>query len=175
MRQIVSVIEISPQLRTKRTSAVREKAGSRNCQAAERIIECASDVHFWRFPLTQTGTGVVAVLFLIMITAHCGGSSRHDLVSITVTPPSATAVSPNGTVQFVAIGNFSSAPATQKIAVSWTAEPPFSAIDSNGLATCLMPSNPPGTPLGIRASSSGNAKGDPLFGTIEGTASLTCQ
>jgi hypothetical protein len=75
--------------------------------------------------MTQTGTGVAAVLFLVMITAHCGGSSRHDLVSITVTPPSATAMSPNGTVQFVAIGNFSSAPATQKIAVSWTGNPRF--------------------------------------------------
>src|SRR5437016_2533687 len=133
------------------------------------------NLHFWRFTLTQTGTGVAAVVFLVMITAHCGGSSRHDLVSITVTPRSSTAVSPSGTVRFVAMGNFSSAPVTQKIAVSWSAEPPFSAIDSNGLATCLMPSNPPGTPLGILASSGGNAKGDPLFGTIEGTASLTCE
>jgi len=119
---------------------------------------------------------VVLVLLLVIVMAHCGGGqSRHDLMSITVSPSSATAVSPNGMVQFTAIGHFSSAPTTQNIAANWSAEPPFSSINSNGLATCLMPSNPPGAPLGIQASSSGNANGDALFGTIEGNASLICQ
>src|SRR5215472_4653167 len=125
---------------------------------------------------TAARLAVVLVLSLVIVMAHCGGgSSRHDLISITVSPSSATSVSPNGTVQFTAIGHFSSAPTTQNIVADWSAEPPFSSINSSGLATCLMPSDPPGTPLGIIASTSGNANGDPLFGTIQGTASLICQ
>jgi len=125
----------------------------------------------------KRSTGVALLLVLVMMTVHCGGSSRHNLVSITVSPASATAVSPKGTVQFTAIGNFNSAPMTQNIAVSWSSSAAglIANINSNGLATCIAPSSPPGNPVQIQASSSGNANGDPLFGTIEGTASLICE
>src|ERR1700746_2069262 len=107
---------------------------------------------------------VVLVLSLVVAMAHCGGgSSGHDWIAITVSPSSAMSVSPNGTVQFTAIGHFSSAPTTQNIVAEWSAEPPFSSINRSGLAMFLMPSDPPGNPLEIQASTSGNANGDPLF------------
>ena len=92
----------------------------------------------------KRSTGVALLLVLVMMTVHCGGSSRHNLVSITVSPASATAVSPKGTVQFTAIGNFNSAPTTQNIAVSWSSSAAglIANINSNGLAMCIAPMAP---------------------------------
>ncbi len=123
--------------------------------------------------MMRTSVKLIEVLVLMFLMTQCGGSTRHILESITVSPSSATAVSPNGTAQFTAVGNFNSAPLTQNILVSWTAAAPLTAtINGNGLATCIAPSAP-GNPVLIQATFQGT---DPTASLgVTGTASLTCQ
>ena len=89
--------------------------------------------------LSISGIFLAAVALL----TACG---NQGLKSLTVTPPSADAKSsPNGQVQFTAMGSYAgSSQATVVKALWWNVQPwttvptaPTFVIDSNGMASCL--------------------------------------
>lgn len=85
--------------------------------------------------------------FLIVLVLSCGGGTmaQRSLVSLTISPTSATAS--GGNVQFTVTGTFNTTPMTvTPLTVIWTADrPAFSgvpnsnhaSVDSNGLAQCI--------------------------------------
>ena len=135
---------------------------------------------------SQLGAMAVAVVVSgIGFLAGCG-SQREALLSISISPASgmATHGSPQDTVQFTANGNFgtfgsydnSTATATCLLhtsdktrplnEVNWTTSDSVNtAVDSNGVGTCLGTTAAPAT---ITASASG------ICGGVKATATLSC-
>jgi Bacterial Ig-like domain (group 2) len=96
----------------------------------------------------------------------CGSGTTpppRTLVSISVTPASAEANEPTGTLPFTASGTFNQPPTSDdNLAVQWSSsDPTIATVDSqSGMATCVAA----GGPVTITASS----------GQIHGTAQLNC-
>ena len=120
-------------------------------------------------------TLVVVSALLLPITGvlmSCGGGEigsppPRQLVSLTVTPNSASAIQ-GDTVPFSAIGTFNQAPVTDNnLRAQWTSSDTSTvSIDANtGAATCISI----GGPVTISASAAGKG------GMLKGTAALTCQ
>ena len=90
----------------------------------------------------------LAVIFFFVLSAvlvlavSCGGTSMstqgRQLQSITVTPASADAKnSPNGMVQFSAMGNFNMAPMSAAMPVMWSVGMPMSSMSSGTVGVTI--------------------------------------
>ena len=99
-----------------------------------------------------------------------GGVPPHELQSITITPSSQTVTAADQTVQFIAIGTFSTAPTTQDLTQSATwssSSPAVATIVSRGLQGGLATGKTPGTTTITATAVSVSGA------TIIGTATLT--
>ena len=131
-------------------------------------------------------------LFVVVVVGgvvlSCGASSQHQLQSITLSPQSADAKDyPNGQVQFVATGHYTTTPATvTPITANWgTCSPPVEptsaiTVTSTGLAQCAnravgtytVWANDPSSSSGTYNCPANTACGGGC--TVESTAQLTC-
>lgn len=131
-----------------------------------------------------------SVPFLLMLAAlatSCGGGTADPpkrLVAITITPASADAQnSPNGQVQFTAVGTFSDG-SKAPIQALWTLNGPFTetpvaniSLSSSGLAHCVA-GGFVGT-SGVFATAPANpalpiSQMTMLTKNVSGTAQITC-
>jgi uncharacterized protein YjdB len=119
---------------------------------------------------SNTLLGMLAVLILLLGCIYCGSGSNR-LMSIAVSPATATAMSPTGTVQFTAMGKFSNNTTqmmTSSNSFTWmSSNTTIATINSSGMAQCMMA----GGAVTITASVP-MAMGSTLM--IKGTAVLTC-
>jgi uncharacterized protein YjdB len=102
--------------------------------------------------------------------ASGGGIPPHELLSIAITPGSQTVTAADQTVQFIAIGTFSTAPTTQDLTqtATWSSSSPSVAtIVSRGLQGGLATGKTPGTTTITATATSASGA------TIVGTATLT--
>src|SRR5215469_18331236 len=87
--------------------------------------------------------GISAVLIVALASTSCGGGSGSHLMSITVSPATAMAASPMGTVQFTAMGMFSNQMTralTASDGLTWTSSNSTMAmINGSGMAQCMTP------------------------------------
>jgi hypothetical protein len=124
----------------------------------------------------------LSFLFIVSLLSilGCGGGTGRMLLSVAITPSSATAS--GGNVQFTATGTYNTEPkAVTPLAAQWTVDRPFFSllpdsghviVDNNGLAHCA-----PGF-TGVSTIFAG-APVDPsqpvtMQNFIEGIAQLTC-
>src|SRR5215467_16266752 len=118
----------------------------------------------------QTLHGMIAVLISLLGCIYCGSGSQR-LMSIAVSPGTATVMSLMGTVQFTAMGTFSNNTTqmvTSSNGLTWmSSNTTIATINSSGTAQCLMA----GGPVTITASIP-LAMGSTAM--IKGTAVLTC-
>jgi hypothetical protein len=109
------------------------------------------------------------ILFLVLsavlvLTVSCGGTSMsaqgRQLQSITVTPATADAKnSPNGMVQFSAMGNFNMAPMTAATPVTWSLGMPMASNP-------MMPMASTSAPMTVTISTAGVAQCNGFMGTV---------
>ena len=97
------------------------------------------------YMIARVGALLLA-LSLGMALGGCGGSTdtNRQLVSITVSPSSATAAAANGSVQFSATGTYSDGEMVSPLPVLWSVGNPFQgppvpccgSVNETGLAQC---------------------------------------
>jgi len=110
-----------------------------------------------------------------LVASGCGTESPRLLQSISVTPASADAhSSPNGQVQFTALGAYSQPPSPSPMTQSgWSlSDPTIATISLSGLTQC----NPGASgAVTVKASASGTCSGTGCTAVLfSGTAQLIC-
>jgi hypothetical protein len=112
----------------------------------------------------------------------CGAnSSTGQLQSITITPPAASALAPNGQVQFTATGHYNNSHTVTPQPALWgacyqNAATAVVSVTSSGLAQCVIPDDPTVT-YSVFAFDPTNCTAITACGggcTVVGTAQLTC-
>lgn len=135
-----------------------------------------------RLILFSSALVLVASLALSCGTSTSSAPNPAGLQSITVTPPTASALATNGQVQFTATGHYSMPPytVTPQPALWGTCyqNAPTTAVSvtSSGLAQCVLPDDPTVT-YSIFAFDPTNCNAITACGggsTIMGAAQLTC-
>ena len=128
----------------------------------------------------------LALILCASLALSCGGtnSSNGKLQSISISPPSSSALAPNGQVQFTATGHYNGAPYTVTPQPAWWgacfqgAPTAAVSVSSSGLAECVTPDDPTVT-YSVFAFDSGNPGCNAINAcgggcTVVGTAQLTC-